>query len=72
VIFTTRSRTGLGIGGLVFGFLLADGSNHRLVPLVAGLAAMALGGFQIVSAYRHRDVTNEPDDPFASPPDATD
>jgi len=69
LIFTTRSRTGLGIGLLFAGFRLIDAGNHRLVLVVAGLAAMVLGAIQIVGAYMHRDGMNQPDDPFASPPD---
>ena len=69
MIFTTRSRTGLGIGLLVSGLLLIDSSDNRFVLAILGVLVMALGAFQIVRAYQIRDTTDEPDDPFASPTD---
>ena len=69
MIFTTRSRTGLGIGLLVSGLLLIDSSDNRLVLAILGLLLMALGAFQIVRAYQIRDTEDKPDDPFASPTD---
>lgn len=57
MIFTTRSRTGLGIGLLVSGLLLIDSSDNRFVLAILGVLVMALGAFQIVRAYQIRDTT---------------
>jgi hypothetical protein len=71
MIFTSRSRVGLGVGLLVAGLLLIDAGNGRLIPVLASLAAMVLGATLIVNPNRRRSTTDKPDDPFASPPDAS-
>jgi hypothetical protein len=69
LIFTTRSRRGLGIGLLVSGLLLlASGDNHWML-VVLGVLVIVLGYIQIVRAYRVRDSEDQPEDPFASPTD---
>jgi len=68
LIFTTRSRSRLGIGLLVSGLLLLGSSDNRWLLVVLGALLMAFGALQIVRTHRVRDTTDEPDDLFASPP----
>ncbi len=68
MIFTTRSRSGLGIGLLVSGLILLGSSDNGWMLMVLGVLVIVLGYIQIVRTYRIRDTEDQPDDPFASPP----
>ena len=56
------------LGLLVSGLILLGSSDSRWMLVVLGVLVIVLRALQIVRTYRIRDTTDEPDDPFASPP----